>query len=229
MPLYWEKQDNVALPLDSMGIMSYPFQSRWQIYIYIYIFKSYMNFSTFDCDETRSWLIQWSKWMEMQAAWSINYKCKLWRTVCVECDHSFYFNERQKKKIKSKQKQKIPEFLSKKIGWKGAYRNFQRENVFFFNRIYFKSIFMFFYFDRIQISKFNRLICSSQFKSQNKQMSKDKKKNTKLYWNITHYEEVFENVTVVDFQSVFSEKRIYIFYFLKIIFNINTLKRFKNI
>jgi hypothetical protein len=144
----------------------------------------------------------------------------------------FLFQWKTKNKIKSKQKQKIPEFLSKKIGWKGAYRNFQRENVLliFFNRIYFKSIFMFFYFDRIQISKFNRLICSSQFKSQNKQMSKDKnKKDTKLYWNITHYEEVFENVTVIDFQSVFSEKRTYIFYFLKIIFNINTLKWFKNI
>jgi hypothetical protein len=94
----------------------------------------------------------------------------------------FLFQWKTKKNIKSKQKQKIPEFLSKKIGWKGAYRNFQRENVLliFFNRIYFKSIFMFFYFDRIQISKFNRLICSSQFKSQNKQISKDKKKRYKV-------------------------------------------------
>jgi len=44
----------------------------------------------------------------------------------------FLFQWKTKNKIKSKQKQKIPEFLSKKIGWKGAYRNFQRENVLFF-------------------------------------------------------------------------------------------------
>ena len=43
MPLYWEKQDNGALPLDSMGIMSYPFQSRWQ-YIYIQILHEFLNF-----------------------------------------------------------------------------------------------------------------------------------------------------------------------------------------
>jgi len=68
MPLYWEKQDNVALPLDSMGIMSYPFQSRWQIYIYIYIYSNL------------TWISQLLTVMRPEVGWSNEangWRCKL--------------------------------------------------------------------------------------------------------------------------------------------------------